>query len=116
MLYGKLTAELGEPLYARTDAPATSQQKAVLKTLSRAQIDTDTLAGETITDVLNEAPGNGVAIGGVKVVTEEGWFCARPSGTEEVYKIYAESFRDEEHLKRIQEEAQALINKAFAAA
>ena len=116
VLYGKLTAELGEPLYARTDAPATSQQKAVLKTLSRAQIDTDTLAGETITDVLNEAPGNGVAIGGVKVVTEEGWFCARPSGTEEVYKIYAESFRDEEHLKRIQEEAQALINKAFAAA
>ncbi|HEV7256325.1 MAG TPA: phosphoglucomutase (alpha-D-glucose-1,6-bisphosphate-dependent) [Bosea sp. (in: a-proteobacteria)] len=114
--YVALTKELGEPLYARVDAPASREQKAVLKTLSRAQIATDTLAGEPITAVLNEAPGNGAAIGGVKVVTGEGWFCARPSGTEEVYKIYAESFRDAAHLRRIQEEAQAIINKAFAAA
>ena len=114
--YVALTKELGEPLYARVDAPASREQKAVLKTLSRAQIKTDTLAGEPITAVLNEAPGNGAAIGGVKVVTGEGWFCARPSGTEEVYKIYAESFRDGAHLRRIQEEAQAIINAAFAAA
>lgn len=114
--YVALTKELGEPLYARVDAPASREQKAVLKTLSRQQIKTDTLAGEPITAVLNEAPGNGAAIGGVKVVTGEGWFCARPSGTEEVYKIYAESFRDAAHLRRIQDEAQAIINKAFAAA
>lgn len=114
--YAALTKELGAPLYARVDAPASREQKAVLKTLSRAQVATDTLAGEPITAVLNEAPGNGAAIGGVKVVTGEGWFCARPSGTEEVYKIYAESFRDEAHLRRIQEEAQAIINAAFAAA
>lgn len=114
--YAALTKELGAPLYARVDAPASREQKAVLKTLSRAQVATETLAGEPITAVLNEAPGNGAAIGGVKVVTGEGWFCARPSGTEEVYKIYAESFRDEAHLRRIQEEAQAIINAAFAAA
>jgi phosphoglucomutase len=114
--YVALTKELGEPLYARVDAPASREQKAVLKTLSRQQIKTDTLAGEPITAVLNEAPGNGAAIGGVKVVTAEGWFCARPSGTEEVYKIYAESFRDDAHLRRIQAEAQAIINAAFAAA
>lgn len=116
VLYGKLTAKLGEPLYARTDAPANAAQKAVLKKLSRKEITTDRLAGEPITAVLNEAPGNGAAIGGVKVVTGQGWFCARPSGTEEVYKIYAESFRDAEHLRRIQDEAQALIKAAFAAA
>lgn len=114
--YVELTKELGEPRYARVDAPATREQKAVLKTLSRQQIRTDTLAGEPITAVLNEAPGNGAAIGGVKVVTGEGWFCARPSGTEEVYKIYAESFRDDAHLRRIHDEAQAIINAAFAAA
>jgi phosphoglucomutase len=114
--YVALTKELGEPRYARVDAAATPAQKAVLKTLSRKQITTDTLAGEPITAILNEAPGNGAAIGGVKVVTGEGWFCARPSGTEEVYKIYAESFRDETHLRRIQDEAQAIIGAAFAAA
>lgn len=114
--YETLTQELGAPHYARIDAPASREQKAVLKTLSRQQIATDTLAGEPITAVLNEAPGNGAAIGGVKVVTSEGWFCARPSGTEEVYKIYAESFRDAAHLRRIQDEAQALINTAFAKA
>jgi phosphoglucomutase len=113
--YAALTRDLGAPLYARIDAPATREQKAVLKTLSRAQLGTDTLAGEPITAVLNEAPGNGAAIGGVKVVTAQGWFCARPSGTEEVYKIYAESFRDEAHLAEIQQEAQAVIAAAFAA-
>ncbi|PTM39778.1 phosphoglucomutase (alpha-D-glucose-1,6-bisphosphate-dependent) [Bosea sp. 124] len=114
--YAGLTKQLGEPRYARVDAAATREQKAVLKTLSRAQIRTGTLAGEPITAVINEAPGNGAAIGGVKVATADGWFCARPSGTEEVYKIYAESFRDDAHLRRIQDEAQALINAAFAAA
>lgn len=114
--YAAITRDLGEPLYARIDAPATREQKSVLKSLSQAQLGTDTLAGEPITAVLNEAPGNGAAIGGVKVVTAQGWFCARPSGTEEVYKIYAESFRDAGHLARIQEEAQAVIARAFAAA
>ncbi|PZN98413.1 MAG: phosphoglucomutase, alpha-D-glucose phosphate-specific [Hyphomicrobiales bacterium] len=114
--YVALTQELGAPLYARIDAPASREQKAVLKTLSRQQIETDRLAGEPITAVLNEAPGNGASIGGVKVVTGEGWFCARPSGTEEVYKIYAESFRDEAHLRAIQDEAQGIITAAFAAA
>ncbi len=114
--YLGLTRELGEPHYARTDAAATPAQKAVLKTLSRPQVATDQLAGQPITAILNEAPGNGAAIGGVKVVTDDGWFCARPSGTEEVYKIYAESFRDEAHLRQIQEEAQTIINGAFAAA
>jgi phosphoglucomutase len=115
-LYADLTAELGEPHYARIDAAATPAQKAVLKTLSAKQITAGTLAGQPITAIQSEAPGNGAAIGGVKVSTSEGWFCARPSGTEEVYKIYAESFRDEAHLGQIQQEAQAIINTAFAAA
>jgi len=114
--YRALTQELGEPHYARIDAAATPAQKAVLKTLSRQQIMTDQLAGEAITAILSEAPGNGAAIGGVKVVTDNGWFCARPSGTEEVYKIYAESFRDEAHLRKIQGEAQTIINSALAVA
>lgn len=114
--YVALTKELGEPHYARIDAAATPAQKAVLKTLSRQQITTDTLAGEPITAVLSDAPGNGAAIGGVKVVTDDGWFCARPSGTEDVYKIYAESFRDEAHLRQIQQEAQTIIDGALAAA
>jgi phosphoglucomutase len=116
VLYDGLTAELGEPHYARVDAAATREQKAVLKNLSKAQIRTDRLAGQPITAVLSEAPGNGAAIGGVKVVTDDGWFCARPSGTEEVYKIYAESFRDAAHLALIQDEAKAIIAAAFAAA
>lgn len=115
-LYRDLTAELGEPHYARIDAAATPAQKAVLKTLSAKQITAGTLAGQPITAIQSEAPGNGAAIGGVKVSTADGWFCARPSGTEEVYKIYAESFRDEAHLGAIQQEAQAIINTAFAAA
>ncbi len=116
VLYDTLTAELGEPRYARLDAAATREQKAILKKLSRAQINTDSLAGQPIIAVLSDAPGNGAAIGGVKVVAQDGWFCARPSGTEEVYKIYAESFRDDAHLERIQEEAKAIIGAAFAEA
>ncbi|WP_038359374.1 phosphoglucomutase (alpha-D-glucose-1,6-bisphosphate-dependent) [Bosea sp. UNC402CLCol] len=116
VLYDKLTAELGKPCYARVDAPATSAQKAVLKNLSPSQITTKELAGEPITAILSDAPGNGAPIGGLKVTSADGWFAARPSGTEEVYKIYAESFRDEAHLARIQEEARQIVGAAFAAA
>ncbi len=116
VLYDSLTAELGKPCYARVDAPATAAQKAVLKNLSPAQIATRELAGEPITAILSEAPGNGAPIGGLKVTSAEGWFAARPSGTEEVYKIYAESFRDEAHLARIQDEARQIVGAAFAAA
>jgi phosphoglucomutase len=114
-LYDDLTRELGEPVYARLDAPATSEQKAVLQQLSPQQIQASELAGEPITAMLTEAPGNGSAIGGLKVITANGWFAARPSGTEDVYKIYAESFRDADHLRQIQDEAQALIAKVSAA-
>lgn len=116
VLYGKLTAELGEPCYARVDAPASASQKAVLKNLSAEQIATKELAGQPITAILSNAPGNGAPIGGVKVTAADGWFAARPSGTEEVYKIYAESFRDEAHLAAIQEDARRIVGQAFAAA
>ena len=112
-LYLDLTKELGMPIYERIDAPATSEQKAILKKLAPEQIQASELAGENIISILTSAPGNGSAIGGLKVMTENGWFAARPSGTEDVYKIYAESFRGEPHLRQIQEEAQALITKAF---
>ena len=111
--YKDLTREFGAPVYERIDAPATSAQKKILAKLSPEQITAKELAGEKIIATLTDAPGNNAAIGGLKDVTENGWFAARPSGTEEVYKIYAESFKDEAHLKRIQEEAQALIAKAF---
>ncbi len=113
-LYRELTAELGEPLYARIDAPATPQQKAALSKLSPDQIGVHTLAGDPIIARLTKAPGNGAAIGGLKVVTAYGWFAARPSGTEDVYKLYAESFKGREHLAQIQAEAQALIAKVLA--
>ena len=112
-LYLDLTKELGMPIYERIDAPATPEQKAILKKLAPEQIQASELAGENIISILTSAPGNGSAIGGLKVMTENGWFAARPSGTEDVYKIYAESFRGEPHLRQIQEEAQALITKAF---
>lgn len=112
-LYLDLTKELGMPIYERIDAPATPEQKAILKKLVPEQIQASELAGENIIGILSSAPGNGSAIGGLKVMTENGWFAARPSGTEDVYKIYAESFRGEPHLRQIQEEAQALITKAF---
>jgi phosphoglucomutase len=112
-LYAELTAKYGAPVYQRIDAAATKEQKAKLGKLSPAQVTAKTLAGEPITAVLTEAPGNHAPIGGLKVTTENGWFAARPSGTEDVYKIYAESFLGADHLKRIQEEAQALVNAAI---
>jgi phosphoglucomutase len=113
-LYRELTDELGAPVYERIDAPATAQQKAVLLNLSAKDVKATQLAGDRIEAILTTAPGNGAAIGGLKVVTAHGWFAARPSGTEDVYKLYAESFRGSEHLGRIQEEAQALISRALA--
>ncbi|EST19586.1 phosphoglucomutase (alpha-D-glucose-1,6-bisphosphate-dependent) [Streptomyces roseochromogenus] len=107
--YAGLTARFGAPAYARIDAPATREQKALLGKLSPAQVTAGTLAGEAVTAVLTEAPGNGAAIGGIKVTTENAWFAARPSGTEDVYKVYAESFLGAGHLARVQEEAQAVV-------
>jgi phosphoglucomutase len=112
-LYRGLTARYGEPAYARIDSPATREQKAALAKLSPDQITADRLAGEKITAVLTEAPGNGEPIGGIKVVTETGWFAARPSGTEDVYKLYAESFRGPGQLAEIQEEARAVVAAAL---
>ncbi|MGW7822200.1 phosphoglucomutase (alpha-D-glucose-1,6-bisphosphate-dependent) [Streptomyces puniciscabiei] len=111
--YAGLTARFGEPAYARVDAPATREQKALLGTLSPAQVTADTLAGEAVTAVLTEAPGNGAAIGGIKVTTDNAWFAARPSGTEDVYKVYAESFLGRAHLARVQEEAQSVVLSAL---
>jgi len=113
-LYKAITDKYGAPVYQRIDAAATKEQKAKLGKLAAADVTAKELAGEPITAILTEAPGNHAAIGGLKVTTENGWFAARPSGTEDVYKIYAESFHGEEHLKRIQTEAQALVNSAIA--
>ena len=113
-LYGDLTAKYGNPVYQRIDAAATPEQKAKLAKLSPSQVTAKTLAGEPITSILTEAPGNHAPIGGLKVTTENGWVAARPSGTEDVYKIYAESFNGEAHLKQIQHEAQALVTAAIA--
>ena len=107
--YAALTEKFGAPIYERVDAPATREQKAKLKKLGASDVAATELAGEPITAKLTEAPGNGAPIGGLKVTTESGWFAARPSGTEDVYKIYAESFRGEEHLRAIQEEARAIV-------
>ena len=115
-LYRNLTAEFGDPVYERIDLPATTKEKRVLQDLTPEQIRVSELAGEKIQAILTVAPGNGGAIGGLKVITSNGWFAARPSGTEEIYKIYAESFIGKDHLRRIQEEAQTLIGRAFAAA
>jgi phosphoglucomutase len=112
--YALLTARFGEPAYARVDAPANREEKAVLARLSPEQVTADTLAGEPITAVLTEAPGNGAPIGGIKVTTESAWFAARPSGTEDVYKVYAESFLGPDHLARVQEEAKAVVSAALA--
>ncbi len=111
--YADLEARFGSPVYERIDAPATPAQKAVLKKLSPDMITATSLAGEPITAALTHAPANGAAIGGLKVVTENGWFAARPSGTENVYKIYAESFRGAGHLAAIQTEARAIVDQAF---
>ena len=111
--YAELTAAFGAPLYTRIDAPATTEEKARLGRLAPAQVAETTLAGDPITAKLSHAPGNGAAIGGLKVTTEFGWFAARPSGTEQLYKIYAESFRDQAHLDRIVQEARAIVGNAL---
>jgi phosphoglucomutase len=113
--YRELTAEFGAPCYTRIDAPATPEQKAKLGKLSPEAINASTLAGEPITAKLTNAPGNNAPIGGLKVVAASGWFAARPSGTENLYKIYAESFKDEQHLQAIVAEAQQMVNNALSA-
>ena len=115
-IYRELTREFGEPAYDRVEAPATPEQKAMLKRLSAQQVRLSDLAGEKIRTILTHAPGNNNSIGGLKVIAENGWFAARPSGTENIYKIYAESFRGADQLRRILEEAQAIVNEALAAA
>ena len=115
-LYDALTEEFGAPVYRRIDAPANTAQKAVLSKLSPDLVEATTLAGEPILAKLTKAPGNNAAIGGLKVVTENGWFAARPSGTESIYKIYMESFKGEEHLDLIQKEAQQIVSAALAKA
>jgi len=115
-LYTELTERFGAPVYERLQAPADAAQKAAFKSLTPEMITDTELAGEPIEQILTRAPGNDAPIGGLKVTTENGWFAARPSGTEDIYKIYTESFKGQEHLKRIQEEAQAIVSSAFAAA
>jgi phosphoglucomutase len=112
-LFTQLTDELGVPFYERIDAPATPAQKNLLKALSPEKLAIKELAGEPVRAVLTAAPGNGQSFGGIKVNTDNGWFAARPSGTEDVYKIYAESFKSQAHLRRIQQEAQSAIAEAF---
>jgi phosphoglucomutase len=111
--YGELTAKHGDPAYARIDAAANREQKAKLAALSPDDVTADTLGGEPITAKLTRAPGNDAPIGGLKVVTEDAWFAARPSGTEDVYKIYAESFRGPEHLAQVQAEAKQVVDTAL---
>jgi len=113
VLYRELSKDLGAPIYKRIDAPATPAQKSKLKKLSPEAVKASTLAGETITAKLVRAPGNDAEIGGLKVTAENGWFAARPSGTEDVYKIYAESFRDDAHLQTIIDEAKAIVAEAL---
>jgi phosphoglucomutase len=115
VLYGELTERFGAPVYRRIDARATPAQKAALGRLRAADVSAAELAGDPVVARLTEAPGNGAPIGGLKVVTEQGWFAARPSGTEDVTKLYAESFVDEAHLARIIEEAQGIVDAATAA-
>jgi phosphoglucomutase len=112
--YRELTAEFGAPLYTRIDAPATPEQRAKLQKLSPDAVKESDLAGEPITAKLTAAPGNHAPIGGLKVVAENGWFAARPSGTENIYKIYAESFKSQAHLNAIVSEARAMVNNALS--
>jgi phosphoglucomutase len=114
VVYAEFTRELGNPVYDRIEAPASLEQKAALKKLSPADIHAGELAGEKVTQILTNAPGNGSPIEGIKVASQNGWFAARPSGTEEIYKIYAESFLGQDHLKRIEEEAQAIVTDTLA--
>jgi phosphoglucomutase len=115
-IYAGLAKRFGQAVYKRVDVAATPAEKAALKQLSPEQVPSSELAGEKITDVLTTAPANGAAIGGLKVVTARGWFAARPSGTEDVYKIYAESLEGEEHLQRILSEAQEIVSDALSTA
>jgi phosphoglucomutase len=112
-IYVQLTRELGDPLYERTEAPATSVEKTMLERMTKESVQVPNLAGEKIRNILTNAPGDGQPIGGVKVMAESGWFAARPSGTEEIYKIYAESFNGKQHLQQIEAEAQVIVRKAF---
>jgi phosphoglucomutase len=112
--YAELTRGLGEPVYGREEAPATPSQKHKLKGVSVQQITLTELAGEKVETVLTRAPGNGAPIGGVKVVAKSGWFAARPSGTEDIYKIYSDSFRGSDHLRRLVEEAQSVVDDTLA--
>jgi len=111
--YARLVERFGDPAYARVDAPATREQKAALAALTPAAVTATEVAGEKVAAVLTEAPGNGAPIGGLKVVTDSGWFAARPSGTEDVYKIYAESFRGPDHLAALQQSARAVVDDAI---
>jgi len=113
--YRELTAEFGNPFYTRIDAPATPEQKAKLQRLSPEDVAESTLAGDPVIQTLTRAPGNNAPIGGLKVTTAQGWFAARPSGTENIYKIYAESFKDQGHLDAIVREAQEIVNDALKA-
>ncbi|MGH9454861.1 MAG: alpha-D-glucose phosphate-specific phosphoglucomutase, partial [Terriglobia bacterium] len=112
-VYRGLAREMGDPVYERIDAPATLEQKERLEKLAPDHVEAGDLAGEKIQRILTTAPGDGNEIGGVKVIAQNGWFAARPSGTEEIYKIYAESFRGADHLRRIQEEAQNIVSAAL---
>ena len=113
-IYRELTRELGDPVYERIDAPATPEQKTALAKLSASDVHASEVAGQPIQTILTTAPGDGNAIGGIKVITKDGWFAARPSGTEEIYKIYAESFLGQDHLQKIEEEAQAIVSETLA--
>jgi phosphoglucomutase len=113
-IYSELTNDLGDPVYERIDAPATLEQKAALEKLSPANIHATEIGGEKIEQILTNAPGDGSPIGGIKVITKNGWFAARPSGTEEIYKIYAESFVGRDHLRRIQQEAQTMVSETLS--
>jgi phosphoglucomutase len=113
-IYQDLTSQFGESVYSRTEAPATAQEKETLRKLSPQQVRLNELAGEQIQTILTHAPGNGAPLGGLKVVAESGWFAARPSGTEDIYKIYVESFRGTDHLRRILDEAQTFVSDAVA--
>lgn len=112
-IYSELEVKFGRSVYERLDAPANNRQKEILKNLSPEMIKVKELAGEKILNKITRAPGNQADIGGLKVVTENGWFAARPSGTEEIYKIYAESFKGIEHLETIKKEAQEIVRSAF---
>jgi phosphoglucomutase len=113
-IYRELTHDLGDPVYERIDAPATAEQKAALGSLSASNVQIAELAGEKVQQILTAAPGDGNLIGGIKVIARNGWFAARPSGTEEIYKIYAESFVGQDHLRRVQAEAQTIVAQTLA--